>query len=96
MSGNLVVLNELISQHNVDVDAQMQINMYGFGVEQGVTALTVSAGLCPKGNAYEVVAALIAAGANPNAANKRGSTSLMSAAMYQNQNPSSLSEAYPS
>ena len=43
LSGNIVVLNELISQHNVDVNARLQMNLYEYGAEQGATALALAA-----------------------------------------------------
>ena len=84
MSGNFVVLNQLISHHNVDVNARLQTNLYEVGAEPGLTALHLAVASCPQNQVYAIVAALLAAGADPNLTNKQGSTSLLAAAMYQN------------
>ena len=84
LSGNLVVINELIARH-VNVDAKVLIDFPEFGFEEGMAALTLSAALCPQKKVYAVVAALLAAGANPNTATKPGTTPLMAAVGYQSQ-----------
>ena len=83
ISGNVVVLNELISQYDFDVDARLQMDYFELGAEQGTTALALSAAVCPQQNVHAVVAALIAAGADPNVQTKLGTTPLMAGAVYQ-------------
>ena len=83
LSGNLAVVNELISKCHVDVDARLQIDLHQFGAEKGSTALALSAGMCPESNVHDVVAALLAAGSNPNSASKQGTSPLMAAVVYQ-------------
>ena len=85
MSGNLAVLNGLISQHEVDMEARLQIDMFQFGIQKGTTALVLSASLCPQNDVRTVVAALLAAGVNPNVTNQLGTTPLMAAAVYQSR-----------
>ena len=84
LSGNIVVLNELISQHNVDVNARLQMNIYEYGAEQGATTLLLAAAMCPQHNVRAAIGALLTAGADPNAQTMQGTTPLMAAAMYQN------------
>ena len=83
-SGNHIVLNELISQNSLDMDARLLIDLHQFGIEKGATALTFAVGIGPRSAVHATVTALLAAGANPNATNANGTTPLMVAAAYQN------------
>ena len=83
ISGNLIVVTELISQHQVNVDTRMLIDLYVYGLEKGMTALALSAAMCPQIKAHAIVSALLSAGADPNASNKQGTSPLIAAVVYQ-------------
>ena len=83
LSGNIVVLKELIAQHNLNIDARLMIDLREIQVERGATALAVSVGLCPQSNVHAIVAAMLAAGADPNATDTFGNTALMAAVSFQ-------------
>ena len=82
LSGNLDVLNELVS-FGADVNARLLVNMYTFGAERGLSALALAVAMCPQSNVYSIAAALLAAGANPNGAASTGASTLMAAVNYQ-------------
>ena len=84
MSGNLPVVRELIESRRVDVRARVRVDLHDLGAEKGMDALAFAAGACAQRHVHDIVAALLAAGADPNAASVNGSTPLMAAIGYQN------------
>ena len=84
LSGNARVVRELLS-HSADVNARVLIDVGDLGIEKGFSALGIAAALCPQRHVREVVAALLEAGANPNARPLSGTTPLMAAAACQNE-----------
>ena len=84
VSGNLPVVRELIESESVDVRARIRVGMPDLGAEKGMDALSMAAACCSQRRVHDIVAALIAAGADPNAASVNGSTPLISAIAYQN------------
>ena len=81
VSGNLPVVNGLVDNGGVDVSARTLVELRDLGMEKGMTALMLAAAICPndQNQIYDVVAALLAAGADPNTAAASGLTPLMAA-----------------
>ena len=84
VSGNLPVVRELIDSESVDVRARVRVEMHDFGAGKGMDALSIAAACCSQRHVHDIVAVLIAAGADPNAASENGSTPLIAAIGYQN------------
>ena len=85
ISGNLPVVRELIDSKGADVQARVRVDVHDFGAEKGLDALALAAASCPQLQVHEVVAALLAAGADPNATSAtNGTTPLICAVGYQN------------
>ena len=85
ISGNLPVVRELVDSKGADVQARVRVDVHDFGAEKGLDALALAAASCPQLQVHEVVAALLAAGADPNATSAtNGTTPLICAVGYQN------------
>ena len=78
-------MRDLIRNHGVDVSARARVDVNDFGVKKGVSALALAAATCPQREVYDIVATLLASGADPNAATaSSGATPLMAAVSFQN------------
>ena len=84
ISGNLPVVRELVDSKGVDVRARVRVDVHDLGAEKGMDALSMAAACCSQLHVREVVTALLAAGADPNAAAASGGTPLFAAVAYQN------------
>ena len=73
VSGNLPIVRELIDSKGVDVRARVRVAVHELGTEKGMDALALAAGACPQRHVHDVVTALLAAGADPNAYSSSGS-----------------------
>ena len=82
LSGNAIVVNELINRHCVNVKARVLIAMGRYGAESGTDALGAAAAFCPQGKVFEIIGLLLAAGADPNSTYASGGTPLMAAVMW--------------
>ena len=85
LAGNGPVVRELIAVHGVDVHARVIVDDKGrdFGIERGMGALGIAAGLCPQQDVHDVVSALLEAGADPNGRFESGGTPLIAAVVGQ-------------
>ena len=68
MSGNVVVVKELLAHSHVNVHARTSIDLPKYSIEKGMDALTLSLGTCPEAKVREMVVLLLGAGADPNSA----------------------------
>lgn len=84
LSGNSFVVNELITQHKVNVNACTKHKIPELGALKGATAMHF-VGYCPREETYTVVTALLAAGADVNAATAEGVPVLMASAVFLNE-----------
>ena len=85
LSGNVVVVRELIAVHHVDVNARVRFDVPKFGIERGMDACAIAASGCPHDKVYEVVSFLLASGADPNLTFPgSGGTALMGAVVWHN------------
>ena len=84
VSGNLPVVRELIDSESVDVRARVRVEMHDFGAGKGMDALSIAAACCSQRHVHDIVAVLIAAGADPNASSANGTTPLMATVGFQN------------
>ena len=84
LSGNSFVVNELITQHKVNVNACTKHKIPELGALKGATAMHF-VGHCPREETYTVVTALLAAGADVNAATAEGVPVLMASAVFLNE-----------
>ena len=80
MSGNSPIVRELIDPPiNADVRARVLVDVHDWGGERGIDALACAAAYCPQCRIHDVIAILIAAGADPNGSARSGFTPLMAA-----------------
>ena len=79
ISGNLPIVRELIDTYGADVRCRVRVVLHEFGAGKGMDALGLAASTCPQRDVHGIVAALIASGADPNAASMGGVTPLIAA-----------------
>ena len=85
ISGNIRVVNELITRHNASIGCRTTLKIPELGADRGATALHWT-GWCPRDQTHAVVTALLSAGADPNATTGMGAAPpLMAAAMFLNE-----------
>ena len=83
-TGNVTVVKDLLTSHNANVHSRVRLATLNDVVEVGQQALSVAAAGCPESTVRSCISALLAAGADPNDANKNGSNALLSAAFLNN------------
>lgn len=84
ISGNVVVVRELITNFRVNIRARVLVNLPRFGTEKGMDALTFAVCDCPPEEAREIVSLLLAEGADPNLTFPSGGTPLIAAVVRHN------------
>ena len=84
MAGNFRVVRNLIDGHGVNVNARVRVDIHAIGAEKGMGALALAATCCPQRSVSDIVAALLAAGADPNSAgDTSGVTPLIAAVAFK-------------
>jgi len=83
-SGNVAVVEELITAGNVDVDSRVLVDIPEFGIQKGGTALSGAVAFASSAQVHAIVALLIGAGADPNAKTVQGFTPCFAAIGFRN------------
>ena len=86
MSGYLSIVRELLGTHGADVSTRVRVDIPEFSAERGMDVLCLAVGACPQHQVHDVVAALLAAGADPNTRTQSGGSAIVGGVVFRNEN----------